>query len=139
MGLSRGPPADLLTRSLELERVSNDQPDDLLGDRDHRLLVSRLPRLGIRRRVQPLRLGGTRGGASGGRLQTPRPKRAYRGALRGCALPRRSPAGMPREWAERSYSDLRRFTRMPRGGHVPAMEEPEFLTEDIRSFLRPLR
>jgi hypothetical protein len=65
MGLSRGPPADLLTRSLELERVSNDQPDDLLGDRDHRLLVSRLPRLGFRRRVQPLRLGGTRGGASG--------------------------------------------------------------------------
>ena len=49
------------------------------------------------------------------------------------------PAGMPREWAERSYSDLRRFSRMPRGGHFPAMEEPELLAEEIRSFLRPLR
>ncbi len=54
-------------------------------------------------------------------------------------FPADPPAGMPREWAERSYSDLRRFNRMPRGGHFPAMEEPELLAEDIRSFLRPLR
>ena len=32
-----------------------------------------------------------------------------------------------------------RTSRMPRGGHFPAMEEPELLAEDIRSFLRPLR
>ena len=49
------------------------------------------------------------------------------------------PSGMPREWAERSYSGLTRFTRMPWGGHFPAMEEPELLAEDICSFLRPLR
>lgn len=54
-------------------------------------------------------------------------------------FPADPPSGMPREWAERSYSDLRRFTRMPRGGHFPAMEEPELLAEDIRSFLRELR
>src|SRR5215212_4226720 len=54
-------------------------------------------------------------------------------------FPADPPAGMPREWAERSYSDLRRFSRMPRGGHFPAMEEPELLAEDIRSFFRPLR
>jgi pimeloyl-ACP methyl ester carboxylesterase len=54
-------------------------------------------------------------------------------------FPADPPAGMPREWAERSYSDLRRFGRMPRGGHFPAMEEPELLAEDIRSFFRPLR
>jgi pimeloyl-ACP methyl ester carboxylesterase len=54
-------------------------------------------------------------------------------------FPADPPAGMPREWTERSYSDLRRFGRMPRGGHFPAMEEPELLAEDIRSFLRPLR
>jgi pimeloyl-ACP methyl ester carboxylesterase len=54
-------------------------------------------------------------------------------------FPADPPAGMPREWAERSYSDLRRFSRMPKGGHFPAMEEPELLVEDIRSFLRPLR
>jgi pimeloyl-ACP methyl ester carboxylesterase len=46
---------------------------------------------------------------------------------------------MPREWVERAYSDLRRFNWMARGGHFPAMEEPELLAEDIRSFLRPLR
>jgi pimeloyl-ACP methyl ester carboxylesterase len=44
-----------------------------------------------------------------------------------------------REWVERAYADLRRFAEMPRGGHFAAMEEPELLAEDIRSFLRPLR
>ncbi len=45
----------------------------------------------------------------------------------------------PREWVERTYTDLRRFTEMPRGGHFAAMEEPELLAEDVRSFLSPLR
>jgi pimeloyl-ACP methyl ester carboxylesterase len=54
-------------------------------------------------------------------------------------FPADPPSGMPREWAERSYSDLKRFSRMARGGHFPAMEEPELLAEDIRFFLRPLR
>jgi pimeloyl-ACP methyl ester carboxylesterase len=44
----------------------------------------------------------------------------------------------PREWAERAY-DLHRFTRMPRGGHFAAFEEPELLAEDLREFFRPLR
>ena len=45
----------------------------------------------------------------------------------------------PREWAERAYGDLRRFTDMPRGGHFTAMEEPELLAEDLRGFFRALR
>jgi pimeloyl-ACP methyl ester carboxylesterase len=45
----------------------------------------------------------------------------------------------PREWAERAYGDLRRFTDMARGGHFPAMEEPELLAEDLREFFRALR
>jgi pimeloyl-ACP methyl ester carboxylesterase len=45
----------------------------------------------------------------------------------------------PREWAERAYGDLRRFTDMPRGGHFTAMEEPELLAEDLRAFFRTLR
>jgi pimeloyl-ACP methyl ester carboxylesterase len=53
-------------------------------------------------------------------------------------FPADPPSGMPREWVERSYSNLRRFARMPRGGHFPAMEEPELLVEDIR-FFRPSR
>jgi hypothetical protein len=28
---------------------------------------------------------------------------------------------------------------MSRGGHFPALEEPELLVEDIRLFFRPLR
>jgi pimeloyl-ACP methyl ester carboxylesterase len=45
----------------------------------------------------------------------------------------------PREWAERAYGDLRRFTDMPRGGHFTAMEEPQLLAEDLRGFFRALR
>ena len=48
-------------------------------------------------------------------------------------------ARYPREWAQRSYADLQRFTEMPRGGHFAAMEEPELLVEDIRAFFRDLR
>ena len=45
----------------------------------------------------------------------------------------------PREWVERRYTDLRRWTEFPRGGHFLALEEPELLAEDIRRFFRPLR
>ena len=44
----------------------------------------------------------------------------------------------PREWGERSYN-VQRWTEMPRGGHFPALEEPDLLVEDIRAFFRPLR
>ncbi len=44
----------------------------------------------------------------------------------------------PRLWAESQYNIVR-WTRMPRGGHFAAMEEPELLLQDIREFFRPLR
>ena len=44
----------------------------------------------------------------------------------------------PREWALRTLN-VQRWTEMPRGGHFPAMEEPDLLVEDIRAFFRPLR
>jgi pimeloyl-ACP methyl ester carboxylesterase len=44
----------------------------------------------------------------------------------------------PREWAQRGYA-VRRYTRMPRGGHFAAFEEPELLGADITTFLAPLR
>jgi epoxide hydrolase len=34
---------------------------------------------------------------------------------------------------------IEHWTELDRGGHFPAMEVPELLTEDIRSFFRPLR
>jgi pimeloyl-ACP methyl ester carboxylesterase len=41
----------------------------------------------------------------------------------------------PREWAERIFSDLRRWSEMPRGGHFAAFEEPELLSADLIEFL----
>jgi microsomal epoxide hydrolase len=45
----------------------------------------------------------------------------------------------PRSLAERTYSDIRRWTIMPRGGHFAALEQPEALAEEVREFFRPLR
>lgn len=44
-----------------------------------------------------------------------------------------------RSAAERTYTDIRRWTEMPRGGHFAAMEQPLLLSEEIRAFFRPLR
>lgn len=44
----------------------------------------------------------------------------------------------PRSWAERGYH-LTRYTRMPRGGHFAALEQPDLLAADIRAFARTLR
>ena len=44
----------------------------------------------------------------------------------------------PREWAERFFN-VQRWTQMPRGGHFAAMEEPELLAEDIRTWFRQFR
>jgi pimeloyl-ACP methyl ester carboxylesterase len=44
----------------------------------------------------------------------------------------------PHEWAERFF-DVQRWTEMPRGGHFAAMEEPELLAEDIRTWFRAFR
>ena len=45
----------------------------------------------------------------------------------------------PRSLAARTYTDLRRWSPMPRGGHFAAMEQPAALAEEIRAFFRPLR
>jgi microsomal epoxide hydrolase len=45
----------------------------------------------------------------------------------------------PRSLAARTYTDIRRWTVMPRGGHFAAMEQPEALATEIRAFFKPLR
>ncbi len=45
----------------------------------------------------------------------------------------------PRSVAERMYTDIRRWTLMPKGGHFAALEQPEALAEEIRAFFRLLR
>lgn len=45
---------------------------------------------------------------------------------------------MPRRHAEED-TDLRRWTRYPRGGHFGAAEVPDLVVDDLRAFFRPLR
>ena len=45
----------------------------------------------------------------------------------------------PRSLAEKMYANIRRWTKMPKGGHFAALEQPELLAQDIREFFRPLR
>jgi microsomal epoxide hydrolase len=44
----------------------------------------------------------------------------------------------PRAWAERYY-DIRHWSVYDAGGHFAAMERPEELAADLRTFFRPLR
>ena len=44
----------------------------------------------------------------------------------------------PRSWAERTHN-VTRYTRMSRGGHFAAHEEPELLGEDLTEFFRAFR
>ena len=45
----------------------------------------------------------------------------------------------PRSWAEQAYPTLVRFTRLPKGGHFAAWEQPKFLSDEIRAGFRSLR
>jgi pimeloyl-ACP methyl ester carboxylesterase len=45
----------------------------------------------------------------------------------------------PRSLAARTYTDIRRWTVMQRGGHFAAMEQPEALATEVQAFFRPLR
>ncbi|HCB33867.1 MAG TPA: epoxide hydrolase [Acidimicrobiaceae bacterium] len=44
-----------------------------------------------------------------------------------------------RSWAESTYTDIRRWTEMPVGGHFAAFEQPELFVDDVRAFFAPLR
>jgi len=45
----------------------------------------------------------------------------------------------PRSLAARTYTDIRRWTTMPRGGHFAALEQPELLAREILEFFAALR
>jgi pimeloyl-ACP methyl ester carboxylesterase len=45
----------------------------------------------------------------------------------------------PRRWAERTYTNIQRWTEFPRGGHFMAAEEPQLLAADLRSYFRQFR
>jgi pimeloyl-ACP methyl ester carboxylesterase len=45
----------------------------------------------------------------------------------------------PRSWAERAYPKLLQYTRLEKGGHFAAWEQPQLITEDVRTAFRSLR
>jgi pimeloyl-ACP methyl ester carboxylesterase len=45
----------------------------------------------------------------------------------------------PRSVASRMFTNIERWTVMPKGGHFAAMEQPEALAGEIQAFFRPLR
>ena len=45
----------------------------------------------------------------------------------------------PRSIAEKTYTDIRRWSVMEKGGHFAALEQPGMLAHEIREFFRPLR
>jgi pimeloyl-ACP methyl ester carboxylesterase len=45
----------------------------------------------------------------------------------------------PRSLAARSYTDIRRWTEMGKGGHFAALEQPEVLASEVQAFFRTLR
>jgi pimeloyl-ACP methyl ester carboxylesterase len=44
----------------------------------------------------------------------------------------------PRSLAEKTYTDIRRWTPMPRGGHFAALEQPDLLAQEVIGFFRQL-
>ena len=44
-----------------------------------------------------------------------------------------------RSWSETIYTDIRRWTNMPKGGHFAAFEQPELFVDDVRAFFAELR
>jgi hypothetical protein len=47
--------------------------------------------------------------------------------------------GYPREFASRSYADIRQWRVASKGRHFLALEEPQQLATDLRDFFRPFR
>jgi len=44
-----------------------------------------------------------------------------------------------RRWMEPSYTDIRHWSEMPKGGHFAAFEQPELFVADVRKYFRTLR
>lgn len=73
----------------------------------------------------------------GGRVLSPEGTRVE--VPTGCAVfPKEMLRWPPKSYADRIYN-IAQWTEMPRGGHFAAMEEPEMLLNDIRTFARSLR
>jgi pimeloyl-ACP methyl ester carboxylesterase len=55
-----------------------------------------------------------------------------------CAFPKEM-LRPPRSVASQIFTNIQRWTEMPKGGHFAALEQPEALASEIQAFSRPLR
>jgi hypothetical protein len=46
---------------------------------------------------------------------------------------------LPRSWAERAYPKLIHYNKLPKGAHFAAWEQPQYLSEEIRTGFKSLR
>lgn len=46
---------------------------------------------------------------------------------------------VPRSWAEEAYPNLIHYNQLDKGGHFAAWEQPELLSEEVRTGFRKLR
>ena len=89
--------------------------------------------LGDRRR-RPRRRGSI--GRASGRSGAPRTRSPCRPASR--SFPRRSSRRCGGGW-KASFTNIRHWNEMPKGGHFAAFEQPELFVGDVRDFFRSLR
>ena len=71
---------------------------------------------------------GRMAGLATGRVETPTAHARFPAEIR----------PTPRPWAEQAYNIVR-WTRMPKGGHFAAFEQPDLFLDDVRSFFRDFR
>jgi len=57
----------------------------------------------------------------------------------GCSIFPRENQRPSRRWAERRFTDIRHWHELDRGGHFPALEQPELFVDEVRSFFRLVR
>jgi pimeloyl-ACP methyl ester carboxylesterase len=57
----------------------------------------------------------------------------------GVTLFPRELARLPRHWIERRFTDLRHWNEPAVGGHFAALEQPDVLVDELRTFFRKLR
>lgn len=48
------------------------------------------------------------------------------------------PLTSPRAFLEHKFKNIAQFTRMPRGGHFAALQEPTLLARDVFDFVRQI-
>jgi pimeloyl-ACP methyl ester carboxylesterase len=57
----------------------------------------------------------------------------------GCSIFPKEIARTSRRWAERTYTDIRYWNELDRGGHFAALEQPDLFVQELRSFFRLVR